>query len=346
MDREPVGEFELIARIAERLRGELPEDDRVVLGIGDDAAVMLCEGAAVVSVDAVVDGVHFRRDTAPLRSVGWKALAATLSDLAAMGAAPRYALVVLGVPEDLDAGRALELYEGLAAVARETGTALVGGDVTRAPALLLTVTALGEVASPGDAVRREGGRPGDALAVTGELGGAAAGLLLLERPELARALPEETGAALRARQLEPHPRLDAGRALAAAGATAMVDLSDGLGADCAHLAEASGVRAVIELGRAPMQAGVSDVAEAAGVDPLDLVAAGGEDYELLVALPPDRVEEAAAAVGVAGTSLTAIGELGAGEGVELRDPSGARREVAGFDHLAGGRGSAGSARSR
>jgi thiamine-monophosphate kinase len=345
VDGERKGEFELIARIAERLRAGSEKDDRVALGIGDDAAVTVPEGASVLSVDAVVDGVHFRRETAPLRSVGWKALAATLSDLAAMGASARHALVVLGVPPDLDLDGCLELYDGLAAAASETGTTLLGGDVTRAPALFVTVTAFGELASPGDAVRRGGARAGDVLAVTGELGGAAAGLLLLERPDAGGSLASETAGALRERHLEPHPRLEAGKALARAGATAMIDLSDGLGADCVHLAAASGVRAEIDLGRVPVQDGVSDLASIAGLDVLDLVAGGGEDYELLAALPAERVDEAGPAVGRSGAALTVIGELSAGEGVELRDATGGLRQVAGFDHLASGPGSAGSARS-
>jgi thiamine-monophosphate kinase len=345
VDREGPSEFELIARLAERLRPGVDGGDSVALGIGDDAAVTLPAGAAVLTVDAVVDGVHFRREAAPLRSVGWKALAVTLSDLAAMGASPRHALVVLGVPGDLDLEGCLEVGDGLAAAASEHATALVGGDVTRAPTLFATVTAVGEVSSADDAVRRDGGRPGDALAVTGELGGAAAGLLLMERPGVAGSVGGETAAALRGRHLEPRPRLDAGVALARAGATAMIDLSDGLGGDCTQLAEASRVRAEIELGRVPIQAGVSEVASAAGLDPLDLVAGGGEDYELLAALPAERVEDARDAADRAGTPLTVIGELSAGEGVGLRDPSGEDREVTGFDHLAGGPWSAGSAPS-
>jgi thiamine-monophosphate kinase len=345
VNREGSSEFELIARIAERLRTGAEGDDRVALGIGDDAAVTVPEGASVLSVDAVVDGVHFRRDTAPLRSVGWKALATTLSDLAAMGASARHALVVLGVPPDLDLDGCLELYDGLEQVARDTETTLLGGDVTRAPALFVTVTAVGELSSPGQAVRRDGGRPGDVLAVTGELGGAAAGLLLLESPDVAGSLASDATAALRARHLEPRHRLEAGAALAGAGATAMVDLSDGLGADCGHLAAASGVRAEIDLARVPVQAAVSEVATAAGRDVLDLVAGGGEDYELLAALSADRVDEAVAAVARAGAALTMIGELSEGEGAGLRDASGRLCDAAGFDHLAGGSGSAGSARS-
>ncbi len=328
---EATGEFELIARIAERVGA--PRRPEVVVGPGDDAAVTGCDGAAVTSVDAVVDGVHFRRDSAPLRSIGVKALSSALSDIAAMGAATHHALVVLGVPDDLDADGCLEIYEGIAAVATETGTELVGGDVTAAPALTIAITAVGAVPSPGDAVRRGGGRPGDVLAVTGELGGAAAGLALIERPEIAGSIDVATADVLRSRQLEPAPRLDAGRALAEAGASAMIDISDGLGADCGHLAKASGWAAAIQLARVPVAPGVEAVADAAGLDPLTLAASGGEDYELLAALSPDVLESAEAAVARTGSTLTGIGELRDGQGVELRDASGAIREAAGFDQL-------------
>ena len=145
--------------------------------------------------------------------------------------------------------------------------AIAGGDVTRAPVLLLAVTVVGTAASAADLVTRAGARPGDLVVVTGELGGAAAGLLLLQRPELARGIDPATASALRARQLAPVPRLAAGRALAGAGASALIDLSDGLGADAGHVAEASGVALDIELDRVPVQPGVEEVARAAGVDP-------------------------------------------------------------------------------
>ncbi len=178
-----MGEFELLARVRERLP---PPGRQVRLGSGDDAAIVVPGGATVTSVDALIDGVHFRRDWTSLAQIGRKALAVALSDLAAMGAEPGEAYVVLGVPTDLDEDGCLELLDGLAALAAETGTALAGGDVTRAPALTLAITVVGHAGSTGELVTRGGARPGDVLAVTGELGGAAAGLLLLERSDRAR----------------------------------------------------------------------------------------------------------------------------------------------------------------
>jgi thiamine-monophosphate kinase len=326
-----MGEFELLARVRERLP---PPGPRVLLGSGDDAAVTVPGGATATSVDALVEGVHFHRGRATPTQIGRKALATALSDLAAMGAEPGEAYVAVGLPPDLDEAGCLELVDGLAAVARETGAALAGGDVTRSPVLSLAVTVVGHAAEPERLVSRGGAEPGDALVLSGELGGAAAGLLLLERPELAAAVAGSTAGRLRLRQLDPTPRLATGRALAGAGAGAMIDLSDGLGGDAGHLAAASGVGLQIDAAALPLAKGVAEVAAAAGCDPLELAVSGGEDYELLAALPPQRLGEAAAAAGgAAETTLAQVGEVRAGEGVEIRLPGGGTLKPAGFDQL-------------
>jgi thiamine-monophosphate kinase len=328
-----MGEFELLAKLRERLP---PPGPGVRLGSGDDAAIVVPDGVTATSVDALVDGVHFRRETASLAQIGAKALAVSLSDLAAMGAEPGEAYVVLGVPEDLDEDGCLELLDGIAGVAAETGTTLAGGDITRAPALTLAVTVVGHAAAATDLARRAGAQPGDVLAVTGELGGAAAGLLLLEAQSSFEppGAPNVDRAPLLARQLEPRPRLDAGRALAAAGATAMIDLSDGLGGDAGRLAAASGVRLEIDAASLPLAPGLAAVAAAAGRDPLQLAVCGGEDYELLAALRVERYEGAAAALtAAAGLGLTRIGVAVAGEGVEIRRPGGGTLAPDGFDQL-------------
>jgi thiamine-monophosphate kinase len=324
-----MGEFELLERLRSRLP---PAGPRLCLGSGDDAAITVPEGATATSVDALVDGVHFRRERASLCQIGRKALAVALSDLAAMGAEPGEAYVVLGVPDDLDEDGCVELLDGLAELAAATGTSIAGGDLTRAPALTLALTVVGHAPAPELLVTRAGARPGDVLALTGELGGAAAGLLALDAdgdPE-----PGAVREALVERQLEPRPRLEEGRALAAAGATAMIDLSDGLGGDATRLAEASGAALRIKAGALPLAAGVAEAAAAAGRDPLQLAVSGGEDYELLVALPPERLEAAAASLREAtGVALTRIGEVTAGAGVEIRQPDGRLLAPAGFDHL-------------
>jgi thiamine-monophosphate kinase len=339
---EPMGEFELLARIRERLP---PAGSQVRLGSGDDAAVTVPGGATATSVDALVDGVHFRREHASLAQIGRKALATALSDLAAMGAKPGEAYVVLGVPGDLDEDGCLELLDGMAGLAVETETSLAGGDVTRASKLFLAITVVGHASDPDSFVSRTGARPGDALVLTGEIGGAAAGLALLDNPHLdadfafsasiAPLSAKSAEAGLVRRQLEPVPRLRSGQALARAGATAMIDLSDGLGGDARHLAESSGAGLAIEAAALPLVSGVPEVATAAGRDPLVLAVAGGEDYELLASIAPERFDQAAAAVRNAeGIGLTRIGEVVAGEGAQIRLPGGERLEAAGFDQLA------------
>ncbi|HEX6781164.1 MAG TPA: thiamine-phosphate kinase [Solirubrobacterales bacterium] len=327
-----MGEFELLAKLRERL----PEDGpRVKLGSGDDAAVTLPAGATATSVDAIVDGVHFRRGEAAMETVGRKALATALSDLAAMGAEAGEAYVALGAPDDLGEGEFLALLDGMLELAAATGTTLAGGDLTRAPVLTLAVTVVGHARSAEELVSRGGAMPGDLVVLTGEIGGAAAGRLLLDDPGLATAVPAAVAGDLRRRQLDPSPRLRSGRALAAAGARAMIDLSDGLAGDAGHLAEAGGVALEIEAGSLPLAAGVAEIAAAAGLEPMRLAASGGEDYELLAALPPGALADARSRIEAAAeTTIAAVGKVAAGEEVAIRLPGGGRLEVGGYDHFA------------
>ncbi len=340
-----MGEFELLAKLRERL----PKDGlQVKLGSGDDAAVTVPAGATATSVDAIVEGVHFRREEAELGTIGRKALATALSDLAAMGAEPGEAYVVLGAPADLAEEEFLALLDGLLELAGATGTTLAGGDLTRAPVLTLALTVVGHAPAPADFVTRAGARPDDLIVLTGELGGAAAGRLLLDDPSLASRVAAETATRLRARQLDPSPRLRSGQALAAAGATSMVDLSDGLAGDAAHLAEASGVGLGIEASSLPLAKGVAEIAAAASLEPLQLAVSGGEDYELLATLPADALADASVRIGEAAeATLTPIGEVVAGERVEIRLPGGGRLEASGYDHFSDpSRGSRSAARER
>jgi thiamine-monophosphate kinase len=314
-----VGEFELLARIRERL----PADGQQIhLGSGDDAAIALPDGVTATSVDALVEGVHFSRETATPAQIGHKALAAALSDLAAMGAGPGEAYVALGLPIDFDEDECVELLDGMSALAAATGTSLAGGDLTRAPALFLAVTVVGRAPQPEALVSRAGARSGDLLVLSGEIGAAAAGLRATDREPL------------RSRQLEPVPRLGAGQALARNGATAMIDVSDGLGADAGHVAESSSVRLRIDAAAVPLAPAARELSEEEGRDPWWLLG-GGEDSELLAALPPQRLEDAAAAVLEAeGIALTPIGSVAEGAGVEIRLPDGRVLAPAGFDQLA------------
>ncbi len=325
-----MGEFELLAKVRERLA---PPSGRLRLGSGDDAAVTVPGGATATSVDALVEGVHFRRRTGTtLRQIGAKALATALSDLAAMGAEAGEAYTVIGVPEDLDEEGCLELADGILEVAAANGVTPAGGDLTRSPVLFLSLTVVGHASAPECLVTRAGAAPGDAIVLTGELGGAAAGLRLLETPDESGAVSAELAARLVARQLEPVPLLLAGRALAAAGATAMIDLSDGLGGDARHLAEASGVGLRIDAEALPLADGVAALAATDGEDPLQLAVSGGEDYELLAAIPRQGLDLDALGRS-AGARLTLVGEVVAGSGVEIRLPGGRALDPVGFEQL-------------
>ena len=320
-----MNEFELIDRILARFPAP---SARTTVGPGDDAAVTAPPGSTATTIDALIEGVHFTLPEFPPAAVGRKALTAALSDLAAMGAEPGEAYVALGLPARLDEEFCLELADGLAEVAAREGVDLVGGDVNRAGELVVAVTAVGHEPPGAGFVTRSGARPGDIVAVSGELGGAAAGLALLRDEASATGHEDE----LRARQLDPRPRLAAGAALARSGATAMIDLSDGLGADAGHVAAASGARLEIELERVPVQAGVEQIA-GGRAGSLELAASGGEDYELLACLPPAALAAASAAVRETGTTLAEIGRVAEGSGVALRMPDGSELEPTGFDHM-------------
>ncbi|ROR34969.1 thiamine-phosphate kinase [Inmirania thermothiophila] len=314
------GEFDLIERFFRR--GPARAD--VALGVGDDAALLRpppgCE--LVAATDTLVEGVHFPAGTDPA-AVGHKALAVNLSDLAAMGAEPRWALLALTLPA-ADEDWLAAFAAGLEALAREAGVALVGGDTTRGP-LAATVTVLGSVPA-GQALRRCGARPGDDVWVSGTLGDAALGLAAATgRLEL----PAAVAAALRARLDRPRPRLALGRRLRGL-ARACIDVSDGLVADLGHVCRASGVGARIERAALPLSP-AAQAALAAGGDPAAPLV-GGDDYELLFTAPP----WAAAAVAGLG-EVARIGTVEAGAGVRIVEPDGSERrlEAGGWDHFRG-----------
>lgn len=293
----------------------------------------------MISLDTMVDGTHFRLGNPLLgegerwatpAEVGHRALASALSDLAAMGAAPGEAYLALALPAGLGEDRALELVRGAAALARASGTTIAGGDVVAAPVLSVSVTVVGWAEREDELVGRDGARVGDLVGVTGSLGGAAAALAMLE----GRAAPKTGADGLQARMRAPSPRLREGQALSGASVSAMIDLSDGLASDAAHIGRASGVRLRIELQRLPLQDGVAEVCAELGVPPWQLAATGGEDYELCFCAASARrasVESALADAG--GEQVTWIGEVtGGAPGASLLDGRGDELRLSGFEH--------------
>jgi thiamine-monophosphate kinase len=270
-----VGEFGLISELAARL----PMGPSVLLGPGDDAAVLdVPEGRVAVSTDLHVEGRHFRRDWSSAREIGHKVAAANLSDINAMGGRATALTVGLAAPPDLPAAWALELAEGIAAECGEVGASVVGGDLTAADQVMVAVTALGGLSA--EPVRRSGARAGDVVALAGRQGWAAAGLAVLTRGfRSPRALVEA--------YRRPAPPYDAGPAAVRHGATAMIDVSDGLLADIGHIAEASEVAIDVSTGSLTVPESLQAVGAALGADPVRFVLTGGDDHAIVATFPAD-----------------------------------------------------------
>jgi len=327
-----LGERGLIERVRRRLA---PPGGEVLVGIGDDAAAVAWPGdTLLLTTDTLLEDVHFRRATATFREIGAKALAVNLSDIAAMGGEPRFALLALALPPTLSVSQVDEFFAGFGEMATQHGVTLIGGDTCAAPdRIVLTITLVGGV--EGDPVRRRGARPGDAILVTGTLGAAAAGLAALERGLVS--VPTDLTAAVRRAHQLPTPRVAEGRLIRASGiATAMIDLSDGLSTDLGHIVAESGVSAEVRLAALPISEATRQVARALGADPWTWAVSGGEDYELLFTAAPEHATALAVLVTAeTGTPVSVIGEIQpSGAGVRFMDEAGRSVTVSpGFDHF-------------
>ena len=289
-----VGEFGLVAALGERFS----QGSAVLLGPGDDAAVVAVpDGRVVVSTDLHVDGRHFRRDWASAADIGHRVAAANLSDINAMGGRATALTVGLAAPADLPAAWVLELADGIAAECSLVGASVVGGDLTGADQVLIAVTALGEVA--GEPVRRSGARAGDVVAIAGRQGWAAGGLAVLARGFRS---PRKLVEAYR----RPEPPYAAGAEAAAAGATSMIDVSDGLLADVGHLAEDSGVAIHLRTETFEVAEPLQAVGAALGADPLRFILTGGDDHALVATYP------STVALPAGWTVIGEVGEAGPG----------------------------------
>lgn len=331
-----LGEFGIIERIS-RLLPATPKD--VVVGIGDDVAVLDTSGPnyLLATCDIQVENVHFLRHGISPQQLGRKVVAINVSDIAAMGGRPRWALVSLGLPSDLSVTFIDELYHGLNAQAQVSGLSIVGGNLSQIKGpLVIDLFLLGECDKE-CFLRRDGARTGDAVLVTGDLGDSRAGMELLMHPELQ--VPEEVRTQVLAAHLTPHPQLAEGQLLAASRRVhAMLDVSDGILSDLGHICESSGVGASLDLAKIPISSACRQVAEAAAASPEEWALTGGEDYQLLFTADPTEVEAIQALVSQqTGAAVTVVGRIVAAPGMitviepdgTMKTPSGA----SGWDHF-------------
>jgi thiamine-monophosphate kinase len=299
-----MAELSLIDSIAAALK---TRGGRVVRGIGDDASVVKALKLCVTSVDTIVEGTHFLLDDprTSFEDIGWRALAGGLSDLAAMGAQSGEAYVALGVPSHVSESQVLELMGGAEQLAALTGTTIAGGDVVSAPALFVSVTVNGWAERDQRLLGRGDALPGDRIGVTGTLGG---------------------------RPARPVPRLRTGRAIAAANARAMIDISDGLATDAWHIARSSGTCLKIELEDLPTDDSTARTAAELGVAEWQAAATAGEDYELCVCVAPKHVKRVSNACERVGTKITWIGHVVEGSPTVVLRYKGERQWLKGYEH--------------
>jgi thiamine-monophosphate kinase len=329
-----LGQFKLIDLVAKMIEqsrdSQATSWKNLITGVGDDCAVW--QGSTLnqlAKVDCQVEGVHFNLDMITWEDLGWKALAVNLSDIAAMGGFPRYALVSLGLPLDTEVENVVSLYKGMLKLAQQTGTAIVGGNMSGSPVLFVDVNVMGVTGNPeGKFLSRSAAKPGDRIAVTGWVGTSAAGLKMLKQN---LKFEKTTADLLRQAFARPEPRLIEGRILLEKGVQAGIDISDGLVADLMHICQASGAGAVLEAELIPIR---EEVKSAFGINSFEMAISGGEDYQLLFTAKPSIIEQVKKA---ADYPVTVIGEIVAGNigQVVITDREGKRYQPqkTGWDHF-------------
>lgn len=329
-----IGEFGLIGKIA---GGTVFNPKNVKKGIGDDAAVIYPTGGdfLLLSSDMLVEGVHFIYGKISPFQLGHKAIAVSLSDIAAMGGIPRHVLVSMAIPPKVTVAEVVDIYSGMKTILSRYSVNLVGGDTVFSPVLTIDVTVLGE--SPHHSlVMRSGAKSGDIIMVTGELGKSAAGLEILRNSHLSEKISMADKEDLLSAHLTPEPRLAQSALLVNLGfITSMMDLSDGLAGDLRHICESSGVGAKIDIKSLPVSQGTQKLAGLMAKNAIDWALSGGEDYELLFTVPPGRQEDVIIAFNKAGLGrVTSIGAVtGAESGVELTAANGQTYSLTGYDHF-------------
>jgi thiamine-monophosphate kinase len=329
-----LGEFGLIDILDEIVASEEKTGeawDNLIIGIGDDAAAWHNSAdTQLATIDAMVQDVHFKLGMTSWEELGWKSLAINLSDIAAMGGSPRYALVSLGLPGETDVRDIVFFYQGMLDLARQHEVAIIGGNISRSPLVTINIAVYGDARRPEELLTRSVARPGDKIAVTGYLGASAAGLEMLTR-ELS--FDTQTTIALRQAFLQPVPRVKEGLVLVDSGVRAGIDISDGFVSDLGHICKASGLGARIQIDLLPVAPAVK---AHFGDHAIELALSGGEDYELLFTAPAPVMEVVKSNIGC---PVTIVGEMVVDHdtGVTLLDKNGNEFNLpkTGWDHFPG-----------
>lgn len=333
---EDIGEFGLIEKLKKLVEAKQSKDANIVISIGDDAAVIDTGGKfyTILTTDSLVENIHFKLPMMPPFALGYKAMAINLSDIAAMAGLPTYALISVGLKQRTEVEFVEELYKGALQAGEQYGVKIVGGDTTSAPALMISLSVLGQV-EPAILRRRSEAKVGDLILVTGELGASSAGLELMKDPSFRNKI-DQADALIKAHQF-PTPRLNEARLVSKYGAHAMEDISDGLASEIIHISQESKVGAQIHLDSLPISSGVTQIAQLKGENQFDFALYGGEDYELVFTANREAVSKIKAQVEAeTRTKVSIIGEIvSERDRISLVNSKGRREKLVqhGYEHF-------------